>query len=325
MSVLPPIRVLVVEDHRDWRKLIRLLLQLRPEWEIICEVSDGSEAVQKAEEMKPGLILLDIRLPKLDGIEAARKIKRLTPDCKIIFLTMDDSPDVLQAALSTGAQGYVYKSRAQSDLLPAIETVLRGEQFVSAEIEGAKPADAAEQRAPHRHEALFYRDDAVFLDRCTRFNAAALEVGDVVAVVATESHQESLFQRLRAEGLDVDAAIKHGQYLSLDVAKTLSLFMENDMPDPKRFFDVVGGFVSGAARAGKRKNSRVAICGECGPTLWAEGKLDAAIQLEQLLNQLAPIYEFDILCAYALSNFHGEEDEHVFQSLCAEHSAVFRT
>jgi hypothetical protein len=63
--------------------------------------------------------------------------------------------------------------------------------------------------------------------------------------------------------------------------------------------------------------------GECGPLLWAEGKVDGTIRLEQLLNQLATIYEFDLLCAYALSSFHGEEDEHVFQSICAEHSAIY--
>jgi hypothetical protein len=63
--------------------------------------------------------------------------------------------------------------------------------------------------------------------------------------------------------------------------------------------------------------------GECGPLLWAEGKVDAAIQLEQFLNKLATIYEFDVLCGYALSSFHGEEDEHIFQSICAEHSAVY--
>jgi hypothetical protein len=109
----------------------------------------------------------------------------------------------------------------------------------------------------------------------------------------------------------------------LDVAKTLSTFMVNDMPDWGPFFDVVGGLVSGAAKAGKGEHPRVAMWGECGPSLWAEGKVDAAIRLEQLLNQLATIYEFDLLCGYALSSFHGEEDEHVFQSICAEHSAVY--
>ena len=103
----------------------------RPEWQIICEASDGSEAVQKAEELKPDLVLLDIGLPKLNGIEVARQVRQLSPNSKILFLSTDNSPDVVQAALSTGAHGYVYKARAQSDLLPAIDAVLRGKQFVS--------------------------------------------------------------------------------------------------------------------------------------------------------------------------------------------------
>ena len=102
-----------------------MLLLVRPECQIVCEVSDGSEAVQKAEELRPDLIVLDIGLPKLDGIEAARRIRQVSSNSKIVFLTMDNSPDVAQAALSTGAQGFVHKIRAQSELLPAIELVLR--------------------------------------------------------------------------------------------------------------------------------------------------------------------------------------------------------
>jgi hypothetical protein len=89
--------------------------------------------------------------------------------------------------------------------------------------------------------------------------------------------------------------IKHGRYISLDVAKTLSTFMVNDMPDWERFFEVVGGLVSEGAKAGKGERPRVAIWGECGPFLWAQGKVDAAIRLELFLNQLATIYEFDLL------------------------------
>jgi CheY-like chemotaxis protein len=274
-------------------------------------------------DLKPDLIVLDIGLPKLNGIEAARRIRQLSPSSKIIFLSQNNDRDIVQVALSTGALGYVHKTQARSDLLPAIEAVLQGRQFVSSSIKGYKPAHVLATKPPHRHEVLFYPDDAVFLDNCTRFVAAALDAGDVVAVVATESHRDSLFQRLKAKGLDVDAEIKRGRYISLDVAKTLSTFMVNDMPDWGRFFDVVGGLVSGAAKAGKGEHPRVAMWGECGPSLWAEGKVDAAIRLEQLLNQLATIYEFDLLCGYALSSFHGEEDEHVFQSICAEHSAVY--
>jgi hypothetical protein len=109
----------------------------------------------------------------------------------------------------------------------------------------------------------------------------------------------------------------------MDVVKTLSTFMVNDMPDSARFFEVVGGFIKSAAKAGKRDGPRVAACGECAPFLWAEGKADAAIRLEQLWDQIVSTYGVDTLCAYPLSSFHREEDQHVFQSICAEHSAVY--
>jgi DNA-binding NarL/FixJ family response regulator len=313
----------VVEDHKDWRKLVRLLLLVRPEWQIVCEVSDGSEAVQKAEELRPDLIVLDIGLPKLNGIEAARRIRQVSPNSKIVFLTMDNSPDVAQTALSTGAQGYVHKARAQNDLLPAIDAALRGIQFVSSMLSGTKFTDATGEKAPHHHEVQFYSDDAVFLDSFTHFIAAALEAGDVAIVVATESHRDSLVERLKVQGLNMDAAIRQGTYIPLDVAKTLSTFMVGDMPDPDRFFEVVGDLIRTAAKAGKSAHPRIAACGECAPLLWAEGKADAAIRVEQLWDQIATTYEVDILCGYALSSFRGEEDEHIFRSICAEHSAVY--
>lgn len=125
------IRILVVDDYKDWRDQVRSLLQARPEWQIICEVSNGQEAVQRAEELKPDLILLDIILPKLNGIEAARRIRQVSPDSKIAFLSADNSSDTVQVALETGAVGFIHKVRAHSELLPAIDAILRGGQFVS--------------------------------------------------------------------------------------------------------------------------------------------------------------------------------------------------
>ena len=316
------IRILIVDDFDDWRRQLHSLLKARPTWQIIAEASDGSEAVQKAEDLKPDLILLDIGLPKLNGIEAARQIRQRSPSSKIIFLSQNSDLDIVRAAFDTGASGYVRKIDAGRELLPAVDAVLGGKQFVSSGLEGYEFTDTSVERAPPRHDVLFYSDDTVFLDSCARFIAAALGAGDVAAVVATESHRDSLVQRLKAEGLDVEAEIKHGRYISLDVGKTLSTFMVNDMPNWERFFEVVGGLVSGAAKAGKGEHPRVAMWGECGPLLWAEGRVDAAIRLEQLLNQLAKIYEFDLLCAYELSSFHGKENEPVFENICAQHSAV---
>jgi DNA-binding NarL/FixJ family response regulator len=128
---LSSIRILLVDDYEEWRTQVRLLLQARPEWQVIREVSDGSEAVRMAEELKPDLILLDIGLPKLNGIEAARRTQQLSPNSKIVFLAADNSLDMVQEALSTGVQGYVYKARVQSELLPAIDAVLHGKQFLT--------------------------------------------------------------------------------------------------------------------------------------------------------------------------------------------------
>jgi DNA-binding NarL/FixJ family response regulator len=123
---LSPIRILVTDDFEDWRRKVRFIFQERPQWQIIAEASDGSEAVQKAAELKPDLILLDIGLPRLNGIEAARQIRQLSPSSKIVFLSLNKNLEVVRAALSTGALGYVHKTDARRELLPAVDAVLRG-------------------------------------------------------------------------------------------------------------------------------------------------------------------------------------------------------
>jgi len=125
-------RVLVVEDYAPFRQFIRSTLVERADLQVICEVADGLEAVQKAGELKPDLILLDIGLPKLNGIEAARQIRKLAPESKIIFLTQESSADVVEEALSLGAWGYVVKARAATDLLAAVGAVIPGEHFVGS-------------------------------------------------------------------------------------------------------------------------------------------------------------------------------------------------
>ncbi len=320
---MPSIRILITDDFADWRRHVRSVLQARPEWQVIAEASDGLEAVEKAQGLKPDLILLDIGLPKLNGIEAARRMQQLSPSSKIIFLSQNNDLDIVQAALSTGARGYVRKTDVKRELLPAMDAVLRGKQFVSSSVKGDQFTDTSAEKAAHRHEVLFYSDDTVLLDNVTRLIAAALRAGNAAIVLATKSHRDSLLQRLKAGGVDTDRALQQGTYISLDAADTLSTIMVDGLPDPVLFFGGIGGFIEAAAKAAKSEQPQVVVFGEAVDLLRAEGKADGAIRLEQLWNEVGSPFGLDILCGYDLSNFHGEEDEHAFQKICAEHSAVY--
>ena len=128
---MSPVRVLVVDDFEPFRRFVRSTLTQRPDLQVIGEASDGLEAVQKTEALKPDLILLDIGLPRLSGIEAGRRIRQLSPKSKIVFVSQESAPDIVQEALDSGASGYVLKMRSATDLLAAIDAVLDGRRFVS--------------------------------------------------------------------------------------------------------------------------------------------------------------------------------------------------
>lgn len=134
--VPPSIKILVVDDHEHWCRLVSAMVGKQSGWELIGNACDGVEAVRLAEQLQPDLILLDIGLPKLNGLEAARRIRELAPDCKIVFVSENRSRDIAEEALNIGAGAYVVKSDAGKDLLPAINAVLEGKRFVSTGLTG---------------------------------------------------------------------------------------------------------------------------------------------------------------------------------------------
>ncbi len=329
-------RVLVVEDFEPFRQFIFSLLGKSPRVQIIGEVADGFEAVRKAEELQPDLVLLDIELPTLNGFAAARRIRKNCPESKILFVSQQSSADIVQEALRIGAMGYVVKSQAGSELLAAVEAACEGRQFVSRGLSGDTVAysgdpshkDAVPPLLPERaattriHEVQFCSDDASLLRGFLHFIEAALKAGNPIIVVATEPHRSSLFQSLEARGLNMSAALEEGSYIPLDVADTLSTFMVNDLPDPVRFRKVAADLVAAAAKRSKGKHPRVAACGECAPILWEQGKAEAAIQVERLWDEVAKTYDVDILCGYIMKGFQCKQGGHSYEQICAEHSAV---
>jgi DNA-binding NarL/FixJ family response regulator len=146
----PIVRVLVVEDYEPFRRFVRSTLVERPELQVIGEASDGLEAVRKAEELQPDLILIDVGLPTLNGIEAARRIRKLSAKSGILFVSQESSADVVQEALRLGALGYVAKTQAGIDLLAAVEAICQGGRFVSAGLAGHVPAELADRQVHKR-------------------------------------------------------------------------------------------------------------------------------------------------------------------------------
>jgi CheY-like chemotaxis protein len=336
------IRVLVVDDFEPYRRFICSTLQNKLELRTIIEASDGWEAIELAKALQPDLIVLDIGLPKINGIEAARKICGLAPRSRILFVSQESSVEVVQAAFSAGALGYVVKVDAESELPSAVKAVLRCERFAGSRFAGHGFTGASHSPLPGsvpdhkigaplrppdigigcRHEAGFYSDDASLLDGFTQFVGAALKAGNAAIVLATESHRDSLLPRLQAHGLDIGAAIEQGRYISLDAADSLATFMINDQPDPVRFLKFAGELLTAAAKAAKGEPPRVAACGEGAPLLWAQGNAEAAIRVEQLWNEIAKTYDVDILCGYSLGSFYREKGSRIFRRICAEHAAV---
>jgi DNA-binding response OmpR family regulator len=308
--------ILVVEDFEPFRRFVCGTLEQKTEFQIV-QASDGLEAVHKAQAMQTDLIVIDIGLPKLNGIEAARQIRALSPHIPILFLSQEKNPDVVHETFRLGARGYIHKPFALSHLLPAIDVVFSGGRFVSSDLEFTDP-DCA-----HRHEAQFYIDHSDFLNRSTCFIANGLRTADATIALATRSHLESIAERLTAEKLDLGDATRRGTYIALDAAATLSTITVNGMPDPELFSASLCGQIEAISRTVRKRTPRVAIFGECVGLLCEEGNPEAALTLERIGNDLAEIYDLEILCAYPLQQ--TQQNHGALKSICAGHTAVYWT
>jgi len=170
------------------------------------------------------------------------------------------------------------------------------------------------------HSVHFYADDQLLIGDLTRLIGTALVSGNGAIIVATKAHREALASQLQARHLDIAKAAAEGRLISLDAEDTLSRFMSDRLPDPDRFKRVIGSAITSVRAAMNSEQRDVVIFGEMVAILWAQGKQEAAIHLEELWNSLAGEYSFSLRCAYPINSFHKDEHADGFSRICAEHS-----
>lgn len=320
-----PLRILVVDDFEPWRRFVSSTLQKHLDVQSLVEVSDGLEAVYKAEDLRPDLIVLDIGLPTLNGIEAARRIHDLSRNSKILFLSEEGSPDVAEIALEAGGAGYVVKSDAGRELLTAVKALSDDKRYVGTRLVGQvffSASGSFPSEGNTFHELQIYSSDASFLNGFASFVACGLNAGNAVVVLATEAHRQGLFQKLEAQGFNLEAIVESGAYVPIDVRATLSSFMVDDQPNPDQFGRMVSHLVETVGKAPNGTTRRVLACGECAPTLWTQGRLDAALRVEELWDAVVYKYGISSLCGYISRGLQGEREQRIFQEVRAVHSAV---
>jgi len=203
--------VLLVDDHPIFRQGLTLLLRQQGEWQIVGEAGDGEEAIRLAKALKPQIVVLDVEMPRLGGVEAARRIRQVAPATQIIVLSMHGDAYYQERMFAAGASAYVLKNEAIDDLVEAIQAVLRGERFVSPTVTPGR-TEAARRSATLDQHALTKREQDVLrlLAEGQRMREIAATLG--ISTKTVETYRSRLMLKLGIDNLPglVKFAIRAG-------------------------------------------------------------------------------------------------------------------
>lgn len=200
---MQPVRVLLVDDHALFREGLAGIIDAQPDLEVVGEARDGLEAVVKAQDLQPDLVLMDVQMPGLDGLEATRQIKQALPETTIVMLTVRDDDDKLFAALKNGAQGYLLKDIRSREMLAMLRGALRGEAALSPRMAGQMLQEfrRMSQQIPlddQAEQAALTRREREVLELAAR-GATDKEIAEalVVSLHTVKSHMRNILAKLQ--------------------------------------------------------------------------------------------------------------------------------
>ena len=199
-----PLRILVADDHEVVRKGVRALLEAHPDWQVLGEAIDGREAVEIASQTHPDVVILDIGMPGLNGLDAARQVHKVSPDSRILILTMHESEQIVQAVIDSGAMGYVLKSDAGRDLVAAIEALGKRKQFFTSRVaERVLERGSGGGAEGERWEAVTLTSREREVIQLLAEGKSNKEVGDIlgISVRTAETHRTNIMRKLGSHSL----------------------------------------------------------------------------------------------------------------------------
>ena len=198
-------RILIVDDHAVVRRGVRALLEMQKGWEVVGEAQTGREGVDLARRLRPDIVVLDVSLPELNGLDAARQIRRESPQSEILVLTMHHSEELARDVLQAGARGYVLKSDADENLIAAVESLRRHKPFLTSKVtefvldDYLRRADVSAAEMPHSGVTPREREIIQLLAEGKTNKEVAAALG--VSVKTIESHRANIMRKLHLPSL----------------------------------------------------------------------------------------------------------------------------
>jgi len=307
------VRTLVVDDFAPIRRMVCSTLEQSSGFHLVGEAQDGLEAVERATELQPDLVLMDIGLPSLNGVQAARRIRDRNPKTKVLFVSHEElSHSIVRAISTVDALGFVHKLHLHRDLPLALKMALEDKHFISGRAD-----ECCGSMDSLGHAIQFYSSENIFVESLAGFFGTALLQGRAAIAMATAAHLDALARRLAADGLDVEGATRHGTYVPLKVEDLAPKLLSADR---EQFLEGIGDFIDGAAR--RSKTGGASVGGEFSAVVCSQGHVEAGMRIEQTSNNtIRHRTHVDVLCASPLPG--KPQEDRTFHSLCAEHTTVY--